>query len=70
MLETVSRVVALLVTNITKVAGLYVGVKAATHTPADAVTLAFAAFMMAGAQVSETVVIGLIERFFGVRHDK
>lgn len=67
MLENLSRVTALAVTNVTKVAGLYVGVKAAAHTPADPVTLAFAAFLIAGAQVSETAVMNFIEHFFGVR---
>ncbi len=69
MLENVSRVTTLVVTNVIKVAGLYVGVKAATHTPTDAVTLAFAAFLIAGGQLSETVILGIVERFFGIKRD-
>lgn len=69
MLETVSRVITLVVTNVVKLTGLYVGVKAGTHTPADPVTLGFAAFLIAGGQVSETLVIGIIERFFGIKRD-
>ncbi len=67
MLESVSKTVTLIVTNVIKLAGLYVGVKAATHTPAEAAVLAFSAFLLAGAQVSETTVIGFIERFFGAK---
>jgi hypothetical protein len=63
-LESVSRALALAVTNATKIAGLYVGVRAALMPTPSAVVLAFSAFMMAGAQLSETTILALIDRFF------
>jgi hypothetical protein len=60
------RTVTLVVTNIIKIGGLYVGVHAALAVTPNPITLAFAAFMMAGAQVSETAIMTFIERFFGV----
>jgi len=69
MLESVTRASTLIITNVVKVAGLYVGVRTAMHTPADPVTLAFAAFLIAGGQVSENVVMGIIDRFFGIKRD-
>lgn len=65
MLESLSRVVTLVVTNVTKLAGLYVGVKAATHMPVEAVTMGWSAFALAGAQLSETTILLLIDRFLG-----
>jgi hypothetical protein len=69
MLETISRVVTLVVTNVTKLAGLYVGVhEIGTHSGSpNAVVLAYSAFMMAGAQLSETTILALIEKFFGMK---
>lgn len=58
------RILALIVTNCIKVAGLYVGVRAAVAPTPNAVVLAFAAFMMAGAQMSETTAMAFVERFF------
>ena len=68
MWESVSRAITLVITNVTKVAGLWVGIRAATgpDPQKEALTMAFAAFMMAGATLSERVVIAFIERFFGV----
>ena len=68
--ESFSRVVTLLVTNIIKLAGLYIGVGAALRPTPSAVVLAYSAFMMAGAQLSETTILALIERFFGVKERK
>jgi hypothetical protein len=65
MLEATTRVVTLVVTNVIKLAGLYVGVRAATKVPVEAITMGWSAFAMAGAQLSETTILLLIERFFG-----
>lgn len=65
MWESISRLVALVVTNTIKVAGLYVGVRAGIRAPVDAVAMAWSAFAMAGAQLSETTILRLVERFFG-----
>lgn len=67
MWDKVSRIATLTVTNVIKLTGLLIGYKAATATDRpDAVTLAFAAFMMAGAQVGENAVLSFAEKFFGV----
>lgn len=62
--EGLSRLLTVVITNATKIAGLYVGIKAAPS--GNAVVLAFAAFMIAGGQMSEGVMLGVIERFFSV----
>lgn len=54
----------LLLTNLTKLAGLVVAVNEA-FTTKDPVVLALAALMIAGGQFSETMVLGLIDRFLG-----
>lgn len=64
-LGAIARTITLVITNVTKLAGLYVGLRAATAATPNAVVLAFAAFMMSGAQISEHVVIGLLETLFG-----
>ena len=69
-LESLSRFVTLVVTNATKIAGLYVGVRAALMPTPSAVVLAFSAFMMAGAQLSESTILALIDRFFGTDRKK
>lgn len=69
LLESFTRIVTLIVTNVTKLVGLYVGVKAATHTPVEAVTMGWSAFAMAGAQLSETTILLLIDRFLGTPDD-
>lgn len=68
-IESLSRFIALVVTNAIKVAGLYIGVREIILRGAspNAVVLAYSAFMMAGAQLSETTILALIERFFGVK---
>jgi hypothetical protein len=68
MFETASRTATLVITNCTKIAGLVIGIKAATGADPqkEALTMAFAAFMMAGAQASERVFMAFLERFFGV----
>lgn len=55
---------ALVVTNLTKLAGLALGVFTG-FTSQDVPTMALAGFMMAGAQVSESVMLTAIDRFFG-----
>lgn len=55
---------ALVVTNLTKLAGLVLGVFTgftSQHVP----TMVLAGFMMAGAQVSESAMLAAIDRFFG-----
>lgn len=69
-LGSVSRVITLAVTNAMKLAGVYVGLRAALQPTPNAVVLAFAGFMMAGAQVSESAVLGVIDRMFGSRNGK
>ena len=56
----------LVITNLTKVGGLVIGVHAGLQAHPDPRVLAFAAFLCMGAQVSETVLLRLIERFFGL----
>jgi hypothetical protein len=59
-----ARGATLLLTHLTKVAGLIVAVHEA-FTTKDPVVLAVAALMIAGGQFSETMVLGLIDRFLG-----
>lgn len=66
-LESLSRFVTLVVTNVIKVGGLYVGLRAATAPSPNAVVLAYSAFAMGGAQLGETTILTFIERFFGVK---
>lgn len=56
---------ALVISNLTKVAGLAVAIHAGFTTTPDTRVLALAAFMMAGAQISETAVLSAIDRFLG-----
>lgn len=60
-----SRRSTLVVTNLTKVAGIALGVHAGFSPTPDSRVIALAAFMLAGAQVSETLLLSLIDRFFG-----
>ena len=61
-----TRGAALVVTNMTKIAGLVIVVnEALLRTDARPTVLALAAFMMAGAQFSEQMVLSAIDRFFG-----
>lgn len=62
---SVGRVLTLLVTNAIKITGVWIGLKAATAARPDAVVLAYSAFMMAGAQLSENVVLGVVDRVLG-----
>jgi hypothetical protein len=62
---------ALALTNLTKLAGLVVAVnEAVLRTELRPSVIALAAFMMAGAQVSETLLLSVIERFFEAREDR
>lgn len=61
-----ARGAALAVTNLTKFAGLIVAVnESVLRSELRPSVLAVAAFMMAGAQVSETVLLSVIDRFLG-----
>jgi hypothetical protein len=59
-----ARGATLILTQLTKLAGLVVAVHEA-FTTKDPVVMALAALMIAGGQVSETFVLGLIDRFLG-----
>lgn len=56
--------VALIITNLTKVSGLIIGFHEALTTKSPTV-MAFAAFLCAGARVSEPALLAFINRFFG-----
>jgi hypothetical protein len=65
---TAARGVALLLTNLTKLAGLAVGLnEAIIRADGRAGVLAFAAFMIAGGQLSETALLAVIDRLFGTQ---
>lgn len=56
---------ALVVTNLIKVAGLILAIKAAfSKTQPPALEFALAAFMMAGAQLSEQAIMALLGKLF------
>lgn len=56
----------LVITNVTKLTGLYVAIHEAVLRPHhDPATLALAAFMMGGAQISEGIVMAALDKFFG-----
>jgi hypothetical protein len=67
MFAAISRTVTLIVTNTTKLAGVYVGVhELAVHSASpNALVLAYSAFLVAGGQLSETTILAFISRFFG-----
>lgn len=66
-LEGLSRLLTVIVTNGTKVVGLIIGFKAAPT--GDPVTFGFAALCVAGGQLSEGALLGVIERFFAVQRE-
>lgn len=57
---------AIVITNSIKIAGLYVGIRTATQPHPSAIVLAFSGFLITGGQISETMVLGFLERFFAV----
>jgi hypothetical protein len=59
-----ARGVTLVITNLTKIAGLVVGIHEALATGRSSV-LIFAAFLIAGGQLSETALLSLIDRVLG-----
>lgn len=69
MLESLTRITALVVTNTIKLAGLYVGVhELFVHSDhPNAIVLAYSAFLVAGGQLSETTIMGFIDKFFGLK---
>jgi hypothetical protein len=58
------RLGTILVTNTIKLAGVAIALQSG-FTDQRPFTLALAAFMMAGAQASETAILRFIDRFFG-----
>ena len=57
---------ALLVTNAVKVTGIVIAIQDVFSKPdPNAAVLGLAAFMMAGAQISEDTVLRLVSRMFG-----
>lgn len=60
----------LVVTNITKLAGVVVGVHAGFQPVPDVRVMALAVFMMAGAHVSERVLLTAIQRFLGLTREE
>lgn len=68
MIESISRVVTLIVTNIIKLTGVYLGARELiVHNGTNAIDLAYSAFLIAGGQFSETTVLAFIERFFDIK---
>lgn len=60
----------LVITNLTKLAGVAMGMNEGFGSNPDSRVIALAALFAAGAQVSETVLLTLIERFFGLSGKK
>ena len=66
------RRLTLLITNAIKLGGLVVALNEAVgHDQPRALVIGLAAFMMAGAQVSEEAFLGIVQRIFGAHgtHD-
>jgi hypothetical protein len=62
----IGRGLTLIVTNAVKVGGLLVVLNEAFNKPQPrTVDIAVAAFMMAGAQISEEAILNLVSRMFG-----
>lgn len=59
------RATAYVVTNGTKVVGLYLGIKEVARETVRESVLIFAAVLAMGAQAVENIVIAAIDRFFG-----
>lgn len=55
----------LIITNLTKVAGVAIGLHAGFSSHPDSRVIALAALMVAGGQVSETLLLAAIDRLFG-----
>jgi hypothetical protein len=63
-LPAIGRAFTYAVTNVTKLAGVYVALhESLSHAQIRPVVLAVSAFMMAGAQVSEGVILAAIDKF-------
>jgi hypothetical protein len=60
-----SPLIPLLVTNIIKIGGLYVALRTATQPTPNVIEIGLAAFMMAGAELSENAILNLAGRMFG-----
>jgi hypothetical protein len=69
-LAQLGRLIALLVSNAIKLGGLYVALKTVSGPAPSAVTIGLAAFMMAGAQISEDTILNLVDRMFGTHTEK
>lgn len=55
----------LVITNLTKIAGVVLGLNEGLSDAADGRVIALAALFAAGAQVSETMLLSLIDRVLG-----
>lgn len=64
-LERFFRQLTLIISNVVKLGGLFLALKAAASPPVDPFELALSAFMMSGAQVSEQAVLRMINSFLG-----
>jgi hypothetical protein len=60
-----SRLSTLVVTNLTKLAGVAIALRAGFIGEPDSRVIALALFMVAGGQFSETVLLAAIDRLFG-----
>lgn len=66
-----ARTGTLLITNVGKLVGLVIGFnEGLLRSHRDAATMAFAAFLIAGAQGGERVVLHLIDKIFESRGDQ
>lgn len=63
--EAQARRSTVVVTNLTKLGGFVLGMHEGFSSTPDPRVIALAAFMLAGAQVSETLLLALIDRIFG-----
>lgn len=64
-MESQSRIIALAVTNLIKLAGLVIALEEIFgRARPDTISMAVAAFMMAGAQLSEDVILNLVSKMF------
>lgn len=64
-MERLSRQLTLIISNVIKLGGLFVAIKAISTPPIDPFELVLAGFMMSGAQASEQAVLRIINSFLG-----
>lgn len=63
--ERVIRQVTILVTLLTKLAGVFLALKSVSSPPVDPLVLAVCAFMMSGAQLTEGTILRALDKFMG-----